>query len=208
MTDEQIMQTIRRLLASDPKPSDCRPIDLLQTIRLLLQHGDERDVYVSRATLATELACAESVIYESQQRLKTYGWLSVRQGKHKGRSNGFIVHLDKLPVADLTRTVVSGPARLLAVQYGDVLKRTNKKRRLMKGWQQRFGFAFELLLTKKCGGDEAMLRNVVNFALQDPRYQVKALRGPHELRRCWFSLLSDFKAAQLARAEAATVQTA
>lgn len=196
MTDQQILQAIRRLLAADQKPSDCRPIDLLQIIRLLLQHSDEHDVRVSRGTLASELGCAESVVYESQQRLQQFGWLTVRKGKHKGRSNGFTVHLDKLPVGDLTRTVVSDPARLLAVQYGDMLKRADKKRRLMKGWQQRFEFTFELLLTKKCDGNEALLRSVVNFALQDPRYQKKALRGPHELRRCWSSLVANYRAQQ------------
>jgi len=52
--DTRLVMTIRSLLAAE-KPKNTSPLDLLQTIRLLVQHADEKDVYVSQTTLAEEL---------------------------------------------------------------------------------------------------------------------------------------------------------
>jgi len=106
MTDAEITMAVRSLLAAE-KPKRTTPLDLLQVIRLLLQKSDEKDVYVSQDTLAEELCSSPDAIARSQKRLKGWGWLSIEKGGYRGRTNKYCVMLEKLPVGDLSKTVIS-----------------------------------------------------------------------------------------------------
>lgn len=191
MKDEQLMQVLRRLLESEDKPKECTPTDLLQTVRFLVQHSAESGVSISRGTLSVQLGCGESAIYESQQRLKNFGWLAVQKGKRRGAANRFTLLIDKLPLGDLKKTVISDEMRELARSYQTLVKACDRTKRFMKGSLQVYAFRLETLLSK-CGGDEKVLREIIKFAFGRPEFYAKAMRGPHELRKSWRSLKGAF----------------
>lgn len=188
MKDEQLTNVLRRLVSSENLPRNCKPIDLLLVSRLLLQKADEKDVFVSRATMAENLACGERTIYDSQQRLLKLGWITLKKGAHKGQVNRIGVVLDKLPLdADLTKTVVSDDARNIAARYRAYLQRQNPRRRFFKNSLQQTAFRFETLL-KKCDGDKDLLVNIVNYGLRHPSFVGAVSKGPHEIAKHWKSL--------------------
>src|SRR5437868_7085989 len=122
MDDAQLMHAVRRFLAAPDKPGQTTPLDLLQTIRLLLQRADEEDIRPSQDTLAEELCSSPDAIARSQRRLHSSGWIVVRKGGYRGRTNLYTVQLDKLPLGNLSRTVVTEGAKKLAFEYGRILR--------------------------------------------------------------------------------------
>jgi len=193
MKNDQLVQTIQRLFAAEDKTSDITPAALLLTIRLLVQGADERDTNLSQGTSADQLNCSESLIYETTKILKANEWIAVRSGKNKALPNRMLVVLDKLPLSgELRRTIVSEEMRQIALHYKLILVKIKPNRRFAKGALQRFAFRLQSLLDKKCAGDANLLANVINFAFASPMYHKKALRGPHELRRNWKTLFSDY----------------
>jgi biotin operon repressor len=203
MKDETLLETLRKLLASDEgRPEGLLPVDMLLTVRLLLQGGDERPVYASQSTLARELGCTEGTINTASQRLKEAGWLELETGKGRWQSNKYFVLLGKLPLEEkLRRTVVSDAAVTLAKNYMTVQRAAKPKRIFRKGTEQRYAYRLQTLLDK-CGGDEQLLRQRLRFALGTEKYRAAALRGPHVIRRSWKSLTADYEAA----AKAVTVK--
>ena len=196
MKDETMLETLRKLLASDEgRPEGLLPVDLLLTIRLLLQGGDERPVYASQGTLARELGCNESTVSISATRLKQAGWLELETGKGRWQPNKYFVLIGKLPLEEkLRRTVVSEAAVMLAKNYMVEQRKAKPKRFFRKGTEQRYAYRLQTLLDK-CGGDEELLRRKLRFALGTEKYRAAALRGPHVIRRSWKSLTADFEAA-------------
>ncbi|HXJ15391.1 MAG TPA: hypothetical protein VNH19_24225 [Candidatus Limnocylindrales bacterium] len=196
MKDETMLETLRKLLASDEgRPEGLLPVDLLLTIRLLLQGGDERPVYASQGTLARELGCNESTVSISATRLKQAGWLELETGKGRWQPNKYFVLIGKLPLEEkLRRTVVSEAAVMLAKNYMVEQRKAKPKRIFRKGTEQRYAYRLQTLLDK-CGGDEELLRRKLRFALGTEKYRAAALRGPHVIRRSWKSLTADFEAA-------------
>ena len=172
MTDEQLIMTLRALLCAEDKPEEITPIDLLQIARLLVQHADEKDVYTSQDTLAEQLCSSPDSIHRSQERLNKLGWLIVRKGGYRGRTNLYQVDLEKLPIADLKRTVVSQDAKNLALQLGRQFKVDNRKGKHNRGWVQRWSFIVQGLIDRS-GGDIKHVYDVVNFAWQHPDYTEK-----------------------------------
>jgi len=159
MKDETMLETLRKLLASDEgRPEGLLPVDLLLTIRLLLQGGDERPVYASQGTLARELGCNESTVSISATRLKQAGWLELETGKGRWQPNKYFVLIGKLPLEEkLRRTVVSEAAVMLAKNYMVEQRKAKPKRIFRKGTEQRYAYRLQTLLDK-CGGDEELLR--------------------------------------------------
>jgi len=193
MKNEQLVQTIQRLFAAEDKPSDITPAALLLTIRLLVQGADERETYLSQGTLAEQFHCSESLIYATTKLLKSHEWIAVRSGKHKALPNRMQVRLDKLPLSgELRRTIVSDEMKQMALNYKTALLRIKPNRRFAKGALQRFAFRLQWLLENKCARNAKLLTNVINFAFASPIYHVKAVRGPHELRRNWKALFADY----------------
>ena len=215
MTNDQLVTVLRRMCASENKPKGMQPIDLLQVFRFVLQEADEQDVGVARGTLAVQLCCGESTIYESQKRLKKLGYITVAKGRRKGMANRFGVQIDKLPLSEeLKRTVVTDYSRELAKWYRQQQQDTIRNRRLkqtrfMKHSLQQYAFRLEWLLNNKCGLNEDGSRNslllgaIITFAFNSPAYIKKAMRGPHELRNSWKSLRADYDAAEAAETAAA-----
>lgn len=193
MQDEQLTAVIRKLFAAD-KPSVIRPIDLLLTIRLLVQHGDENEVQLSQGTLAHDLGCSESAIEHSVDTLENEAkWVDVRMQGHRSMPNRYHVNLDQLPLdADLSRTIVSPWAKQAALNYKNFLKSVNKHRRFPKSTLQRYAFTLEFLKDKKCGGDGNKLAQIIDFAVNHPKFSKAAFRGPERLRRSWRSLEEEF----------------
>jgi hypothetical protein len=203
MQEETLLETLRKLLASDDgRPLGLLPVDLLLMIRLLLQGGDERPVYASQGTLARELGCTDRTISTASQRLKEAGWLELETGKGRWQPNKYFVLLEKLPLEEkLRRTVVSDAAVMLAKNYMNEQRKAKPKRIFRKGTEQRYSYRLQTLLDK-CGGDEQLLRQRLRFALGSEKYRAAALRGPHIIRRNWKSLTADYDAA----AQAVTVK--
>jgi hypothetical protein len=104
--------------------------------------------------------------------------------------------LNKLPQGDLKTTVVSDAARAVAAAYKNMLHKTYPKRRFQAGTLQRWEYAFESLLTKKCAGDSVLLVKVINFAIFHPSYAKETHRGADRFKKCWRSLFADYSAAQ------------
>jgi biotin operon repressor len=196
MKEEKLLEVIRKLLASqDGKPEELLPVDILLTIRLLLQHADEQPVRLSQGTLALELGCTESTIQKSGERLELAGWATVETGRGRWMPNKYFVILDKLPLAELRRTVVSEVATKLAQDYMVSQSKAQPKRKLRRGSEQRYAFRLQTLIDRH-KGDEGLVRRILRFALASPKYRSAALRGPHVIRRSWKSLEKDFNAAQ------------
>ena len=206
LNDTRILATMRSLLAAD-KPKTTTPLDLLQTIRLLLQHADEKDVYVSQITLAEELCSSPDAIARSQKRLSKRGWLSVSKGGYRGRANRYAVMLNKLPVGDLTKTVVSEDAQHLAKEYYKHLILGRHRKKLPKKWVQHSAFTIQRLIDRT-GGDDKRVTAIFNFALKDSRFMGRARKGPHELRQHWRTLVLDFDEAQARKAQPTPEQQA
>jgi hypothetical protein len=192
MNDSQITSTIRHLLSAENKPADFSPLDLLQTVRLLVQHADEKDVYVAQHTIAQQLCSSPDAIQKSQKRLHKRGWIVVRKGGYKGRTNNYHVELDKLPIADLSKTVISAEGLALATKYA-LAANVPLKRRRKKGFKQQWAFTIDKM-KKKCSGHIDIVESLCGFALKHPTYREKALRGPAELLKVWPKLVADHKA--------------
>jgi hypothetical protein len=191
MTDEKIVQCLRSLLCAEDKTRDLTPLDLLQTTRLLLQRADESDVYASQDTIANQLLTSHDCIARSQKRLAAVGWLIIRKGGYRGRTNMLAVALDKLPIADLHRTMVSKEAVTLAELYGSAL-RVEQKKKFMRGWKQQWSFQIQKLIDR-AKGDHGHVSAVINFAYTKPEYIKKVMRGPAALRGCWRKLNADYQ---------------
>jgi hypothetical protein len=191
MTDDKLIHIIRRLLAAEDKPNDLIPLDLLQTIRFLLQHADEKDIYPSQETLAEELCSSADAIARSQKRLHRTGWIVVRKGGYRGRTNRYTVQLEKLPVGDLRRTVVSPDAKRIALQYGQNVKVMTRKK-FMRNWLQQWSFQVQKLIDRT-GGDAKTVSDIINFALRHPGHYKSAMRGPSELRKRWSVLRAEYE---------------
>jgi len=191
MTDEKLMHVIRRLLAAENKPSDLTSLDLLQTIRFLLQHADEKDIYPSQETLAEELCSSADAISRSQKRLQASGWIVVRKGGYRGRTNRYTVQLEKLPLGDLSRTIVSQDANSIALWYGQTVKVMTTKK-FMRNWLQQWSFQVQKLIDRS-GGDAKTVLDVIDFALRHRGHRKNAMRGPSELRRRWSVLRAEYE---------------
>jgi hypothetical protein len=203
----QIIEVLRGLFQYEDRPEGIKSVDLLLMHCLLLHGGDEKPVRMSKSTLGMEIGCQdEATVSSSVDRLVGAGWLTFISGKSRKQPSLYTILIDKLPVADeLKRTIISTAMRTLAVQYSLATKTsvTGKKRRFTKQHLQRMAFTLQTFLDKHCDGDEALLRGAVNFALSHPTYRVKATRGPHDLRRVFRKLLTDFKDAGQPAAEPA-----
>jgi hypothetical protein len=195
MKVEQFSEVVRGLLQHHGRPEEIAPIDLLLVVCLLLHGGDEKPVRMSHSTISIELGCVEQTLKTSVDRLVSAGWITFVSGKSRKLPSTYTVLIDKLPVAEeLKRTIISAAMVTLAVQYSQAtnVSTTGKKRRFTKAHLQRMAFTLQTFLDKHCGGDEQLLRRLVNFALAHPAYRVKANRGPHELRRVFKKLLKEF----------------
>ena len=194
MTDQEITRHIRHLLSAEHKPHNLEPIDLLQTVRLLVQGADEKDLYLSQSTLATQLCCSTDYIQKSQQRLRKKGWLIVRKGGARGRTNLYQVDLTKLPTADLSKTVVSDEARKLAVKYKLMVRQHGRK--VPKGREQQWSFTLQKLVSRsKTKANWQGLAAILTFAFAHPKFQKPALMGPDRLkpRHIWDDLVANWQ---------------
>jgi len=198
MKAEEFREVMRGLLQSEGRPEEIGPEDILLVGCLLLHGADEKPVRMSGSTISMSLGCSESPLKISVRRLVAVGWIAKVSGKGRKNPNLYSVMIDKLPVADeLKRTFISPAMRTLAAQYSIAIKvsTSGKKRRFTKAHIQRMAFTLQTFLDKHCGGDEQLLRGAVNFALSSVAYQVKARRGPHELRRVFKKMLAAYQAA-------------
>jgi hypothetical protein len=201
MTDAELVHVFRRVLAAEDKPREITPLDLLQIIRFLVQQADEKHVGPSQDTLAEELCSSPDAIAKSQRRLHSLGWIVVRKGGYRGRTNLYTVQLEKLPLGDLIRTVVSAEAKQIAYSYGQAVRIPNKKK-FMRNWLQQWAFQVQKLL-RRTNNDKTKLLALINFALSSQKYCSRASQGPSGLRKCWRDLVADHendsrsKAAQL-----------
>jgi hypothetical protein len=192
MNDTQIVCALRSLLCAENKPAETTPLDLLQVTRLLVQHADERDVYLSQDTIAMQLCSSVNSVIRSQDRLSNLGWVIVRRGGHKGRPNKYEVEIEKLPIADLAKNVYSQEALHLATTWGNRF-RTEHKKKFMRGWQQQWAFTIQKFIDRTEGGQERVCE-LLNFAFSTPKYSKRLARGPAQMRRVWQQLQTEFKA--------------
>lgn len=208
MTDEQLGKTIRHLVCADTKPKDISPVDMLQVIRMLVQRGDEAPLYMSQTTLAEQLGVSVETIQTSQKRLRKHGWLVIRKGGSKGRTNLYSVDLDALPVAGLKRTVITAEALALAQKYAETViaqggwktkkPRTRPRKKPLKIKQARiqmWAFVLTTLVKRsKTGNNWDGLAAILGFAFGHPKFRNLALSGPGKLKplRVWGDLVASY----------------
>jgi hypothetical protein len=210
MKAEAKLEVIRGLLRYEGRAEEIKGNDILLIVCLLIHGGDEQPVRMSNSTLGMELGCTEPTLRASADRLVSAGWLTFTSGKSRKQPSIYTVMIDKLPIADdLKRTIISPAMTTLAVQYSMAtsVSMTGKKRRFKKQHLQRMAFTLQTFLEKHCDGEENLLRGAVNFAINHPKYRVKANRGPHELRRVFGKLMVEFKHAGRPAAEPAKPAT-
>jgi hypothetical protein len=198
MKDSQITDCIRALFAAQ-KPEQISPTALLLTIRLLIQHADEKELNLSQGTLAEQLNCrSESTIKSALDSLTKAGWLVVRHRLRQQMPNAYSLKLDALPMDEdaLKRTVPSDWARASALVYRNMMLRASPKRRFSKTALQRFAFVLETILNKYCKGDVKRMNAILSFALNSPKYRNEVLRGPHRLKHYWRSIIFDMEGQQ------------
>lgn len=91
LNDEQIAARIRAVLDDQNKPTTLLPIDVLQTVRLLLEPYCDVGIHISQTDLADELACSRDSIARSQERLVDVGWLKVTKAIKTCKVNRLVV---------------------------------------------------------------------------------------------------------------------
>jgi hypothetical protein len=197
---DQLFLTIRRLFtADDPAKSKLDTESLLLLIRLLVQRGDEQPTFLAHSTIARQLLSSESTVADRMKKLKQLGILAIKSGKRLNMPNDVTVLLNKLPQGDLKPVTVSEAARKVAAAYKNVLLQYNPKRRFQAGTVQRWEYAFQWLLDKRCKGDSKLLVDMINTSLTHPDYAKAAQRGPEQIRKRWRSLFAEYTAAQSSR---------
>jgi hypothetical protein len=204
------LEVIRALYESLNRPVEIKQIDLGLTSLLVIKGGLTRPVHTSESALALALIVSEPTVTASVSRLQSVKWVQKRSGKSRRVGNSYVVILENLPVAEeLKRTLVSPMARTIAESYMKAMP-TNAKgrpRRYTKAERQRIAFALQTFLDKYVEGDGKLLCDVINFALNHPKYGARARKGPHALRRLFGKLLTEFKAGSPKRAEPAKPAT-
>jgi hypothetical protein len=186
---------IRGLYEAEGRPVEIEALDIALTIYLILRGALANPVRGSGSTFGIALNVTEPTIAAATERLSTAGWVQKQSGKSRRQANTYSVILENLPVAqELKRTVISQAAWELAELYMRAVPNNTKgrRRRFSKGERQRFSFALQTFLDRYTGGDAQLLRDVLNFALNHPKYAVKLKRGPHELRRPFRKILEEF----------------
>ena len=196
MTVSKELEVIRGLYESLNRPVEIKQIDLGLTSLLVIKGGLVRPVATSESALAVALIVSEPTIAASVNRLQGVQWVQKRSGKSRRLGNSYVVILENLPVAEeLKRTLITPMARTIAESYIKAMP-TNKKgrpRRYTKAERQRIAFALQTFLDKYVDGDGKLLCDVINFALNHPKYSTRARKGPHALRRIFRKLLEELK---------------
>jgi hypothetical protein len=197
------IDVIRGLYESLNRPVEIKQIDLGLTSLLVIRGGLTRPVHTSESALALALIVSEPTVAASVTRLQSVEWVQKRSGKSRRVGNSYVVILDNLPVTEeLKRTLISPMARTIAESYIKAMP-TNAKgrpRRFTKAERQRIAFALQTFLDKFVDGDGKLLCDVINFALNHPKYAMRARKGPHMLRRPFKKLLKEFRDSQTAEA--------
>lgn len=197
------IDVIRGLYEALNRPVEIKQIDLGLTSLLVIRGGLARPVHTSESALALALIVSEPTVAASVTRLQSVEWVQKRSGKSRRVGNSYVVILDNLPVAEeLKRTLISPTARTIADSYMKAMP-TNSKgrpRRFTKAERQRIAFALQTFLDKHVGGDGKLLCDVINFALNHPKYALRVRKGPHMLRRPFKRLLQEFRDSQAAEA--------
>jgi hypothetical protein len=188
------LEVIRGLYESLHRPADIKQIDLGLTSLLVIKGGLAHPVHTSESALALSLIVSEPTVAASVSRLQSVNWVQKRSGKSRRLGNSYVVILENLPVAEeLKRTIITPMARTIADGYMKNMP-TNKKgrpRRFTKSERQRVAFALQTFLDKYVAGDGKLLCDVINFALNHPKYGARARKGPHALRRIFVKLLAE-----------------
>jgi hypothetical protein len=200
------LEVIRGLYESLNRPVEIRQVDLGLTSLLVIKGGLERPVHTSESALAAALIVSEPTVAASVDRLQHVNWIQKRSGKSRRIGNSYVVILENLPVAEeLKRTLITPMAGTIAESYMKAMP-TNKKgrpRRFTKAERQRVAFTIQTFLDKRVAGDGKLLCDVINFALNHPKYGARARKGPHMLRRLFGRLLEELKAGKTKSAEPA-----
>lgn len=198
MKSEKLEGIIRGLLNYEARPDGIGPTEITVVIALVVKGALEKPVLASNVTLGMAIGAADSTVKRAMERLGGEGvrWIEKQSGRGRSNSNRYTVLLDRLPVAEeVKRTVINDRMRTLAVNYAKFIKPYGKKgrpRRFTKANYQRMAFCLQQFLAR-CDGDEVLLVRIVNFAVTDPRYRSKAIRGPHFLRRDFAKMLAEVK---------------
>ncbi|HWF06450.1 MAG TPA: hypothetical protein VHA06_22360 [Candidatus Angelobacter sp.] len=208
MKSENLEAILRGLLDYEQRPDNISTTDILTMIALLMRGGLRKPVTVSHDTLGMDIDAAPSTVKRALEELRdpSVRWLEKISGKGRANANRYMILLENLPIGeDIKRTIVTEATMKLAHMYAhNIMKpytrttRNGKKktRRFTLGNYQRFAFTLQRLQDRYCGGDQKLLCDVINFAVDDPRYREKARRGPHGLRRDFTMMLAEVRKKQ------------
>lgn len=172
ITDHVTVETLQRLLFSEEKPASLTPVDIAILTYLVLRRSLDHEIIDSEGTLALRLGCERKTIGESIARLKKIEWIEAAH-RGVGRSKGLSLRLDKFPAAQPVRAVITQDAKKLALLYYKALKQNDPKRRFTKNWLPRQCPSAQRILTLS-GGDLALARARLSFAVNHPKFRLRA----------------------------------
>lgn len=204
-TAEKRLTRLRDLYFSESKPEDITPTDVALLTYLILRETEDHFITDSQETLAARLGCERGAIKRSLDRLKTLGWITVKEqhewnpkAHRKTRSmyapSGLSINMNRLPTAEdrAKRSALSEEARHLAAQHtAIVIQNSNGKyKRLPKNWERHQTAAAQGLIDRVASYDVALY--LVNFALKHPSHKKAAVRSLAAIRQRFPKIWADY----------------
>jgi hypothetical protein len=194
-SDSETVAILRDFLAAD-KPADATPLDILQTVYLLVRKAGDHDIYDSQQTLASRLGVDLTTVNRSQKRLASpLDWIARHQ--RRGRSSTLSVNVDKLPRHKKEPLVISQDARALAAFYRGLLEQKTGKTRWHKHWYtQQLPSAQNII--NRCEGKPRrvsaleLAKFCLEVAFDDPVLNHRAGKSLYELFRIWDKVFAAF----------------
>lgn len=192
---ETTLTTLHNIFFSENKPEDLTPTDLALATYLVLRQTEDHFIYDSQDTLAERLGCERGAIKRSIERLKAAKWIVTKEAwqysektKKKTRALaktvGLSIVLDKLPQYSNRATrpsAISEEAKELARRHNAALIKLGRYGRRPKNFAQMQERSAQRLI-EEFGGSE-MVRTVINWALQNPRFMKTVHKSLYEVRR-------------------------
>lgn len=200
---------LQNLFFSENKPAELRPLDLALLTYLILRQTEDHSIFDSKLTLANRLGCERKAIADSIKRLNRLGWIvsraplqwspnTKRRTRSIGKTVALSLNLAKLPKsADKAKHSQPSPeAVTLAGKHTAHLIKSSLRKKQHKHFDRQQEHAAQRLIERMGGYEEA--RSLVNFALQDERFQNAARKSLYELRTRLSTLKRAYDAAQCA----------
>ena len=187
--DRTTVASLHNLIAS-PKPPGIGPVDILHVVLLMLRKGEDHPILDSQQSLAEYFGVDKKTIVRSQKRLEDLDWLS--RPRRKGRTSELRLNYDNIPASEPVRLKITPLAGQLAVGYQQALQKLGRKR-FPKHWLKQQQPSAQRILDR-CGGDTALVVDIMRHALNHPKHRNKARKSLYELLGRWAKVMQTYEA--------------